>query len=440
MRARAAARRKAKEYLRKHQLMPGRIRRAPARGLGLVVVIPCHDEPEVLATLEDLHRCADSGCVVEVIVVINASEAGNEGTRARNADSLRAIESRAAEFEADGRFRVHAVNYPRLPARHAGVGLARKLGMDEALARIIDAGGEDGIIVSLDADCRVEENYLCAMADHFARHAASPACSVYFEHPLAGPLSDAHYRAVTDYELYLRYYRHGLLLAGHPCAHYTVGSCMAVRASAYARQGGMNRRKGAEDFHFLNKLMLLGGFSELRGTTVRPSPRLSGRVPFGTGRALREALAKPPQSLRVWAPEAFDDLAALFARIDRLRDDPASVFPALSGVMNDYLAASGIHHKLAEIARHTATAASFRSRFFRWFDGLCALKFVRYASAQGYGQRPVAQAALALLQRRRLAKGTEGARARELLRRYRRLDRDGETGAASPALTKAQRA
>lgn len=391
-------------------------------------------------TLMDLRRCADAGCVVEVIVVINASASDDDDVRARNAGSLRAIEAWAAAFEEDNRFRVHAVNYPHLPARHAGVGLARKLGMDEALARITDAGGEDGIIVSLDADCRLEDNYLPAMARHFARHAASPACSVYFEHPLEGPLSDAHYRAITDYELYLRYYRHGLVLAGHPCAHYTVGSCMAVRASAYARQGGMNRRKGAEDFYFLNKLMLIGGFSELRETTVRPSPRLSGRVPFGTGRAVREALAKPPQSLNVCAPEVFDDLAALFARIDRLYGNPGSVLAEVSGVMNDYLAAVGVHDKLAEIARNTAGAASFRSRFFRWFDGFRVLKFVRYASAHAYGQMPVERAALALPRRRQLAEGRENPDARELLLRYRRLDRGSETGAASSALTMAGRA
>ena len=38
---------------------------------------------------------------------------------------------------------------------------------------------------------------------------------------------------------------------------------MAVRADAYLRQGGMNRRKAGEDFYFLNKFMVLGGYGEM---------------------------------------------------------------------------------------------------------------------------------------------------------------------------------
>lgn len=412
--------------------MPGRVRRPPERGLAVVVVIPCHDEPAVLETLADLRRCADPGCPVEIIVVINASETASDEVRARNAESLRNIEAWSAKCCDDARFRVHAVDYPRLPARHAGVGLARKLGMDEALARILEADGEDGIIVSLDADCRVDENYLESIARHFAQNPASPACSIHFEHPLEGPLGKMHYRAITEYELYLRYYRHGLLRAGHPCAHYTVGSCMAVRASGYARQGGMNRRKGAEDFYFLNKLMLIGGFTEVRDTTVRPAARPSHRVPFGTGRAISDALAASSPPLKVCVPRVFDDLAALFERIDRLRSDPAAVFPELSVAMNDYLSANGVHDKLEEMAGNAATATSYRARFFRWFDGFRAFKFVRFASDRVYGRMPVDRAALDLLRRRHPEELTAKPSARELLLLYRRLDRAGGRSSRMP--------
>lgn len=411
--------------------MPRQISSAPAPGLDLVVVIPCHDEPDVLLTLKDLRHCEDSGRVVEVIVVVNASESAGDDVRQRNANTLRNIRDWTALQVDDWRFRIHALDFPDLPARHAGVGLARKLGMDEALARIAESGGEDGIIVSLDADCRVDGNYLAAIARHFDRSPVSPACSVYFEHPLNGPLSERHYRAIVDYELYLRYYRHGLLYAGHPCAHYTVGSAMAVRGSAYARQGGMNRRKGAEDFYFLNKLMLIGNFSELLDTAVYPSPRHSHRVPFGTGRAIGDVLADSARTLEVYGPQAFDDLAALISRIDTLARNPAAALSELSDVMNGYLVAHGVHDKLPEIIKNTATAASFRGRFFRWFDGFRALKFVRHASAQVYGTCPVDHAALALLQRRRLFNRSE-ASARELLLHYRCLDRNGASTASMP--------
>ncbi len=199
---------------------------------------------------------------------------------------------------------------------------------------------------------------------------------------------------------------------------------MAVRASTYVRQGGMNRRKGAEDFYFLNKLMLLGGFTELGATTVKPSPRESWRVPFGTGRAVVDALASPAISLAVYAPQVFDELGALTRNVDSLRENEMAVTAALPGALRGYLEQMNFHHKLAEIRIHTTTTEAFRSRFFRWFDGFRALKFVRHATDRCYPRVPVEKAALALLQRMNLA--TEGdaqiADPRALLTHYRRMD------------------
>ena len=401
------------------------------------MVIPCHDEPDVLSTLADLKGCADCGRAVEVIVVFNASEADDESVRRRNAEALAAVEAWARRLPQGPRFRVHGISFPALPARHAGVGLARKLGMDEALARMLESGADNGIIVSLDADCRVDPDYLEAVARHFEAQPGSIACSIYFEHPLEDLSSDAQRRAIIDYELFLRYYRHGLRWAGHPCAHYTVGSCMAVRASTYAKQGGMNRRQAAEDFYFLNKLMLLGGFGEVTDTVVRPSSRPSRRVPFGTGRSVRKALAEPATPLKVCAPGVFDELRALFCRIDDLRRGPDAALKVQPRVMKEFLAGCGAREKLDEISRHTASADAYRSRFFRWFDGFRVYKFIRFAGRQAYGEVPVGDAAAQLLEQV-FPEAAQGDRdAQRLLRCYRDLDR---RRAASPAASVPQTA
>lgn len=443
----AASRRHAKEYLSKHQLAPAQIAVAPSPQLRLVVVIPCRDETDLPLTLEDLNGCEHPGCGVEVIVVLNASEKDPERVRAQNRRSRSAIEALSADADPIRHIRFHALNFERLPAKHAGVGLARKLGMDEAVRRLLDAGADDGIIVCLDADCRVQPNYLSSIVAHFDRHGDTPACSIHFEHPLTGPLSERHYRAVMEYELYLRYYRWGLRFCGHPCAHHTVGSCMAVRASTYVRQGGMNRRKGAEDFYFLNKLMLLGGFTELNATTVTPSPRESWRVPFGTGRAVVDALANSAGSLAVYAPQIFDELGALTRNIDSLRENEMAVTAALPEALRGYLELQNFRHKLAEIRTHTSTAEAFRSRFFRWFDGFRALKFVRHATDRCYPRVPVKKAALALLQRMDLASEGDAqiADTRALLTHYRRMDAEqrmiglsGKTSELEPKATAAR--
>ena len=92
---------------------------------------------------------------------------------------------------------VRILEHLELPARDAGVGLARKLGMDEAVARLAAARRPRGIIVGLDADCRVDADYLTALHEHFRRHPDSPGCSVYFEHPLPGASAPVLHAAIT---------------------------------------------------------------------------------------------------------------------------------------------------------------------------------------------------------------------------------------------------
>ncbi|MEO5362830.1 MAG: glycosyltransferase family 2 protein, partial [Magnetococcus sp. DMHC-8] len=252
----------------------------------MVVVIPCHDEPDLLVTLASLWACRPPACPVEVMVVVNGSAEDGAAVQSRNRLTWEAARAwRADHREAD---RVlHLLYEPALPPRQAGVGTARKLGMDWALTRFAGARRDTGVIVCLDADCVVAANYLEVLAHHFASHPHTPGCSIYFEHPWTG-LPDRQRLAIIQYELFLRYYLHGLRWSGFPHAFHTIGSSMAVRAAPYRRQGGMNRRKAGEDFYFLQKIIPLGGFSDVCSTTVFPSARSSHRVPFGTGRAMAD--------------------------------------------------------------------------------------------------------------------------------------------------------
>ena len=252
-------------YLHKQHLVCAFPDRPAHPRLGIVVVIPCYDEPDLRQTLECLYRCRRPRGAVEVLLVWNASERDGEALRHRNQTMMEQIHAWRMDHD-EPRFRFQTLNFPRLPARHAGVGLARKIGMDAAVSRFAAIGNPRGIIASLDADCVCDNNYLMALESHFERHPDTRACTIYFEHALNGPLEKEIYRAITRYELFLRYYRHGLQYARFPFAHYAVGSCLAVRCDFYARQGGMNRRKAGEDFYVRNKVRAVGGVSENTAT------------------------------------------------------------------------------------------------------------------------------------------------------------------------------
>lgn len=385
----------------------------------LVVVIPCHDEPDLLTTLDSLWRCRPPPCVVEVVVVINGSERDPPSVQAQNRQTWVAAQAWIDAHQEPDRLYVLLFE-PTLPDRQAGVGTARKIGMDWAVTRFDGAWREQGIIVCLDADCVVAVNYLEALHAHFTAHPQTPGCAIYFEHPLAG-LSPRHRQSIVHYELYLRYYLHGLRWSGFPHAFHTVGSSMAVRAGPYRRQGGMNRRKAGEDFYFLQKMIPLGAFSDLCTTTVFPSPRRSHRVPFGTGRAMIDDQTGAKDLRLVCDPQIFDDLGSLFMRVEQLYLETA--FDQLPHTLLLFLTVHQWPARLAEMRANTTTLPTFRKRFFQGFNGFHLLKYVHFSMEQSGQRVPVTQAAAILLEKMGMESTTTEREG--LLTRYRQLDQNG---------------
>jgi hypothetical protein len=399
----------------------------------MIIVIPCYNEPNLLASLNSLWRCARPERAVEVIVVINSSETSTPEILEQNRRTLEEAKLWARE-DCDRYFRIHFLHTPDLPRKHAGVGLARKIGMDEALYRADSLNRLALPIVCFDADSTCDANYLTEIEIYFAAHPKSPGCSIYFEHPLEN--EDTHHgvtektppqcasavipssslnEAITLYELHLRYYVQGLRLAGFPHAYHTIGSSMAVRASAYMKQGGMNKRQAGEDFYFLHKIIPLGNFGEINTTRVIPSPRPSDRVPFGTGRAVRDYLAT--RKFETYPIESFHDLKDLFANIPALRESNEPL-TKLAAPLQQFLTAQYIERTLAEIRTHTTTAETFRARFFRWFDGFLAMKYIHHARDTNYGPSEITHAARTLIRSRETSP-------RALLLEYRQFQRKG---------------
>ena len=395
----------------------------PPSDLGLVVVIPCFDEPDLIGSLESLWACQRPTCSVEVIVVINASSASSPESHAQNARTLRQATQWISDH-IDPRMAFYCLHFPNLPAKRAGVGLARKIGMDEAVRRL-EVVAREGIVACYDADCCCDQNYLTAIAQHFQKHPRCPGCSIYFEHPLEGPLEANVYQAAAAYELHLRYYVQALRFAGVPWAHHTIGSCLAVRAGVYMAQGGMNQRQAGEDFYFLQKIIPLGDFLDLTETRVMPSPRLSDRVPFGTGRAMRAHVRG--ETIATYPLQAFLDLKGFLDTLPPWhRADEIANASSLSPAMQSFLQAHAFEQALREMRQNTSSDVTLRKRFFRWLNGFRIMKFLHHARDHFYSPGPVEVESARLLS---LLPGqnneTTDLSCRALLDRYRRLDRQG---------------
>jgi hypothetical protein len=242
-------------------------------------------------------------------------------------------------------------------------------------------------------------------ADYFEQLASAPPDAVAavfpFRHvPGEEPACDT---ATALYELRLHYYVLGLEYAGSPYAYHTLGSCLALRISAYTHVRGFPQRAGAEDFYVLNKLAKLGPIARLSGTCIELQSRRSARVPFGTGPAVQALLAtdEPHKAALFYHPCCFEALRALLAGLPELAHAPEQDIAQLlvSHGMNhtvaaqaqEGLAALGITVALAHCQRQSTSSDQFQRQFLQWFDAFRTLKFVHAMRAAGWLDQALVQ-------------------------------------------------
>ncbi len=416
-------------YLEKSALFPKIFDQSVAKNLRMIVVIPCFDETELIRSLESLKSCDLPISSVEVIVVVNDGEHSSSEIKAQNLNTFQTATAWAKENSTT--HLQFLIDYKSdLPKKIAGVGTARKIGMDEAVRRLESIGKSDGVIVCFDADSLCEKNYFQAIEEHFIQNPKTQACGIHFEHPLEGDeYSPEIYDAITKYELHLRYYIHAQKFASFPLAFQTIGSSMAVRCDAYQQQGGMNKRKAGEDFYFIHKFTVLNAHTELKKTKTIPSPRRSDRVPFGTGKAVNEILDEKELDSEVeyltYNFKIFEDLEPFLTVAPNLllfeEEQVEMMKKNLPESIRVFLNENNFEAKLAEIQANTTVPITFGGRFFRWFNAFFLMKYVHFARDNYYPNVPVEEAARALLQKYYF-KDMSGASAKELLLEFRKKD------------------
>ncbi len=382
--------------------------------VNIIIVIPCYNEKDIIKSLISLKNCKPSNGKVEVITVVNSSEKDTKLIKEINQHTLEQS-TNWAKINNNEWIRFYFIEANNLPEKDAGVGLARKIGMDEAVIRF-EQLNKNGIIACFDADSTCSDNYLIELEKHFESNPKSPACSIYFEHPIRGvDFSDENYKAIEAYELHLRFYKNALKYSGFPFAFHTIGSSMAVKCKAYQKQGGMNKRKAGEDFYFLQKMMLLGNYTEMNSTTVYPSPRISDRVPFGTGRAMQNYLNSEQKNYTTYAIQSFLDLKQLVNQLDDLYHKESVLPLSISAYFNTI----SFNENLKKIKQNSTSLIHFKQLFFNWFNAFKVLKFVHFAREHYYPDEEVFKTAnelLILLVKTKVQK-------EELLWFYREIDR-----------------
>jgi len=376
------------DYIGKHCNYLTFIEEYPSSKLKNIIVIPCCNEPELIKTIDSLRNCIKPQFHVEVIIVLNSSVDSENEVIVQNKITKKEIHEWAQKYNQEI-LKVYLIELENLPAKIAGVGYARKTGMDEAVRRYIISEEKNGIICGLDADSIVDENYLIEIEKLFLSDKECNGCSIYFEHPITGnQFSEEIYRRIIEYELFLRYYKLALQYIEFPHYHFTVGSSFAVSSNIYCKAGGMNKRKAGEDFYFLQKVMPHGNYYALNTTCVHPSCRPSDRVPFGTGAFISQYIDTPDKAFLTYNFKAFLNLKEFFNDIGLFYKTDNELIKKInlkyhSSLIN-FLELNNFQEALNSINSNTSTMSNFKKRFFLWFDAFRILKYLNFVHQHYY--------------------------------------------------------
>ena len=281
----------ADHYFVRYKALPPFFNDKPEETVEIIVIIPCLDDEFIFQTLASLEYANTVCAKIEVIVHVNSGEQTPIDVVERNNNILNELIIKAQEGYYKN-FRLLPMSTKGTIRKKAGVGFARKTAMDEAVRRFASIDKPDGLIVSLDADTLVDKDYFQEITG--AMNVTKANCFTFqFRHHFdASVYPENVINACRLYEIYLRYYRLALKMFDFPFAIHTIGSCFAIRAQAYIKLGGMPPRQGGEDFYFLQKAVKMNPVYEVRKPIVFPSPRVSDRVPFGTGPSVQSIIAK----------------------------------------------------------------------------------------------------------------------------------------------------
>lgn len=274
-----------------------------------------------------------------------------------------------------------------MPANTGGVGMARKIGMDMAVRLLGNNSTSSPVILCLDADTLVRDNYLSVIKKYFT--AEIKTAILAYEHQM--PQTYEEQAAIVCYEIFLRYWILGLKYAKSLWAFHSIGSTIAVSTEAYIQVRGMNRREAGEDFYFLNKLAKTGEVNYIKDTCVYPSARSSTRVPFGTGKRIQRFLSGAREEEYILYDTRIFTILGDWLELMKgsfLCDENEILTKAgeIHALLKNFLIINGFAVVWPKIRSNSKDEKTLARQFNDWFDGFKTLKLINYFTKEVYPQ------------------------------------------------------
>ena len=270
-------------------------------------------------------------------------------------------------------------NENELPKKFAGVGLARKIGLDLAL----NFSNQKTILCNLDADTLIKKNYLEKISTFYIKNKAS-AVVINFSHTASK--SQEINNSIKIYEKFIKETSKNLKYANSPYYYHSIGSTMTCTAEAYAAVGGMPKKNATEDFYFLESLAKYKSIKIINDILVFPSSRVSERVYLGTGYRMTQSNLGFDLNKLFFQKETFKILKKWLKLGTNSSNTNINNLLLEAQKINIELPKFLISEKIELIwlglQKSSPTKKHFIKQFHRWFDALKTLRFLKYYSKQ----------------------------------------------------------
>ncbi len=370
-----------KKYINQFGIGDWEIEIAEKRKFEAVIVIP------VLSEFENLPKLIESINSTEkekshhflICFVVNNSNLSSQNDIEDNQKSLKFLRNL---INSNSTFNFAVIDASSegkmLPEKEGGVGFARKIGMDLSLLLLDYQSNMQKFLVCLDSDCTISRNYFTQIYNSVNRNKIK-AGYIQFEHP-----SDIYPfdLAIVNYEIFLRYYKFGMQFANSPFAFFTIGSTMISDFDAYISVDGMNKRKAAEDFYFMEKLSKKYKIHSISDVKVFPSPRGSHRVPFGTGQRVNRFLRNETNEFLLYSVKSFEILKKWNSIFLTQKIELAEYYLLEAEKIHAKLKEFLIEQKFAEawenITANSGDENQINKQKIFWFDAFRTLKLIHF--------------------------------------------------------------
>ena len=377
------------EYLKKQKLSNWKIELNNSISYNNIIVIPALDELQNIKNLLKSLSKNSKRHLEETLILIVVNNKISESSEIieENQKLIKYLQGlKKSEFRLNIGHIDASSQGKSLPDKIGGVGLARKIGMDLSLNYFDFGNRRKKIFISLDADCLVSENYLEIIIERFNVDNLSAAV-INYQHPL--PENELEKAAIINYEIFLRYYVLGLKYANSPFAFHSIGSTIIFDVEAYLKVGGMNKKKAAEDFYFLEKLAKRSIIAQINEAFVFPSSRVSYRVPFGTGPRVKRFLDNQQNEYQLYSVNSFEILKRwleVFSEY-KLSDDPRILLDAAKDInieLYNFLHHENFEENWNKIIENSKTNLQLDRQKINWMDGFKTLKLIHYLRDNGF--------------------------------------------------------